>query len=59
MVCSTKEAKLKHVYSIKVSSTASSILATGQVSPDHPLLNLIDLWFVLLNRLDSKKAITK
>ena len=55
MVCSPKEARLKQYCSNQVSSTAASILAAGQVSPDNLLLTLIDPWFVLLKRLDSKQ----
>ena len=59
MVYSSKEARLKHDHSQKVSFSASSILAVGQVSSDNLLLTLIDLWFVLLKKLDSNKTIPK
>ena len=43
----------------KVSSNPSFIPAAGQVSPDHHLLTLIDLWFLLLMRLAYYKNIHK
>ena len=59
MVCSPKETSLKHDYYNQVSSTATYNLAAGQVSPDNLLLILIDPWFALLKRLDSKQDCSK